>query len=404
MSRSAQHACRTQALCSMRCRLVAKADCVAMAGRPRTWWSLARERQPLQDLHQNCAPRQLPAVFPKVVQHSPGSFPEPFLPRPFTWTSCAKGPGQEPAIFCPCTGAVRECSKGSSHTAWTHLAAALTTLPLAVAETASRCAECCASQQAPSMQSSPACSVQVIDTFKVAAELGSESLGAYVISMAHTASDVLAVELLKREACHLVSGVGRGHAPASQLPSAGPGNPFGVGQIVERAPMPRPRAEARGAGEEGGSPGHERGGAGPGGGGAPAPGTPPARTHSSSLPPIHRTGSSSLSSHEHLAGRQVGHCTSTQCGFGHMLGLHVQSPSWLCSARLHGSTPAPDPQPWANMEGCRSSIRGGHVSLPAPTLQSAAQPQGRLRSSSLLVHLHTVMSLSRCFSTDPTAS
>ena len=160
------------------------------------------------------------------------------------------------------------------------------------------------------MQTPPARALQVIDTFKVAAELGSESLGAYVISMAHTASDVLAVELLKREACHLVSGVGRGHAPASQLPSAGQGNPFGVGQIVERAPMPRPRAEGRGAGEEGGSPGLERESAGQGGGLAAAPSTPPARTHSSSLPPFHRTGSSSLSSHEHLADRQVGSSTA----------------------------------------------------------------------------------------------
>lgn len=168
------------------------------------------------------------------------------------------------------------------------------------------------------MQTPPTRALQVIDTFKVAAELGSESLGAYVISMANTASDVLAVELLKREACHLVSGVGRGHAQAYQLPSAGQGNPFGVGQIVERAPMPRPRAEGRGAGEEGGSPGHEREreGAGQGGRVAAAPSTPPARTHSSSLPPIHRTGSSSLGSHEHLAGRQVGveHYTALNVG------------------------------------------------------------------------------------------
>ena len=42
--------------------------------------------------------------------------------------------------------------------------------------------------------------VQVISTFQTAAELGSQSLGAYVISMAHDASDVLAVELLQKEA------------------------------------------------------------------------------------------------------------------------------------------------------------------------------------------------------------
>lgn len=46
--------------------------------------------------------------------------------------------------------------------------------------------------------------VQVLDTFKVAAELGPESLSAYVISMATNASDVLAVELLKREAALVV--------------------------------------------------------------------------------------------------------------------------------------------------------------------------------------------------------
>lgn len=34
----------------------------------------------------------------------------------------------------------------------------------------------------------------------MAARLGQESLGAYVISMTHFASDILAVELLQREA------------------------------------------------------------------------------------------------------------------------------------------------------------------------------------------------------------
>ena len=46
---------------------------------------------------------------------------------------------------------------------------------------------------------------QVLNTFKVAAELGPESLSAYVISMATRPSDVLAVELLKREASLAVS-------------------------------------------------------------------------------------------------------------------------------------------------------------------------------------------------------
>ncbi|ONK66264.1 uncharacterized protein A4U43_C06F5910 [Asparagus officinalis] len=51
---------------------------------------------------------------------------------------------------------------------------------------------------------------EVLDTFHVAAELGSESLGAYVISMASNASDVLAVELLQKDARLAVSGeIGR---------------------------------------------------------------------------------------------------------------------------------------------------------------------------------------------------
>ncbi|KAL6006926.1 Phosphoenolpyruvate carboxylase 4 [Asimina triloba] len=47
---------------------------------------------------------------------------------------------------------------------------------------------------------------EVLDTFHVAAELGSDSLGAYVISMASNASDVLAVELLQKDARLSVSG------------------------------------------------------------------------------------------------------------------------------------------------------------------------------------------------------
>ena len=42
------------------------------------------------------------------------------------------------------------------------------------------------------------------DTFVVLARLGSQCVEAYVISMAGSASDVLAVELLKREACRKV--------------------------------------------------------------------------------------------------------------------------------------------------------------------------------------------------------
>jgi len=46
---------------------------------------------------------------------------------------------------------------------------------------------------------------EVLETFRVAAMLGSRSLGAYVISMAQNTSDVLAVELLQREARLMVA-------------------------------------------------------------------------------------------------------------------------------------------------------------------------------------------------------
>ncbi|MED6122200.1 Phosphoenolpyruvate carboxylase 4 [Stylosanthes scabra] len=49
---------------------------------------------------------------------------------------------------------------------------------------------------------------EVLDTFQIAAELGSDSLGAYVISMASNASDVLAVELLQKDARLSVAGEG----------------------------------------------------------------------------------------------------------------------------------------------------------------------------------------------------
>ncbi|CAG9464223.1 unnamed protein product [Pedinophyceae sp. YPF-701] len=51
---------------------------------------------------------------------------------------------------------------------------------------------------------------EVLNTFRMVAE-NPESLGAYVISMAHYASDVLAVELLQREATLVAAGE-RGHA------------------------------------------------------------------------------------------------------------------------------------------------------------------------------------------------
>lgn len=51
----------------------------------------------------------------------------------------------------------------------------------------------------PVMEMSPDVK-EVLDTFNVVAQIGSGSLGAYVISMASNVSDVLAVELLQREA------------------------------------------------------------------------------------------------------------------------------------------------------------------------------------------------------------
>lgn len=45
---------------------------------------------------------------------------------------------------------------------------------------------------------------EVLDTCRVVAQIGPGSLGAYVISMAKGASDVLAVELLQREAMYQV--------------------------------------------------------------------------------------------------------------------------------------------------------------------------------------------------------
>lgn len=47
---------------------------------------------------------------------------------------------------------------------------------------------------------------EVLDTFRMAAQLGSDSLGAYIISMSTAASDVLLVELLQRELRHSIAG------------------------------------------------------------------------------------------------------------------------------------------------------------------------------------------------------
>ena len=55
---------------------------------------------------------------------------------------------------------------------------------------------------------------EVIQTFRAAAVLGADSLAAYVISMAQSAADVLAVELLQREALQAVHG-DQGLAPGT---------------------------------------------------------------------------------------------------------------------------------------------------------------------------------------------
>ncbi|KAJ0962817.1 hypothetical protein J5N97_027939 [Dioscorea zingiberensis] len=67
---------------------------------------------------------------------------------------------------------------------------------------------------------------EVLDTFRAAAELGTDSLGAYVISMASNASDVLAVELLQKDARLSVSG---------ELGKPCPGGTLRVVPLFERA-------------------------------------------------------------------------------------------------------------------------------------------------------------------------
>ncbi|KAJ0634215.1 putative phosphoenolpyruvate carboxylase [Helianthus annuus] len=75
---------------------------------------------------------------------------------------------------------------------------------------------------------------EVLDTFRIAAELGSDSLGAYVISMASNASDVLAVELLQKDARLAVAGA--------------QGRPC-VGGILRVVPLFETVGDLRGAGE-----------------------------------------------------------------------------------------------------------------------------------------------------------
>ena len=78
---------------------------------------------------------------------------------------------------------------------------------------------------------------EVLETFRVVAELGRQSLGGYVISMCASASDVLAVELLQREARAVVASElemlhdmahgreGGSEAPPPRLPKAAPAAP-----------------------------------------------------------------------------------------------------------------------------------------------------------------------------------
>ncbi|PRQ31436.1 putative phosphoenolpyruvate carboxylase [Rosa chinensis] len=58
----------------------------------------------------------------------------------------------------------------------------------------------------PCISSSTSDVKEVLDSFRIAAKLGSDSLGAYVISMASHASDILTVELLQKDARLAVSG------------------------------------------------------------------------------------------------------------------------------------------------------------------------------------------------------
>lgn len=74
---------------------------------------------------------------------------------------------------------------------------------------------------------------EVLETFRVAAELGTASLGAYVISMASSASDVLAVELLQREARAVVTGETEGSGGASSDSAALAGGPLRVVPLFE---------------------------------------------------------------------------------------------------------------------------------------------------------------------------
>ena len=77
---------------------------------------------------------------------------------------------------------------------------------------------------------------EVLETFRVVAELGRQSLGAYVISMCASASDVLAVELLQREARAVVA------SELEMLHDMAHGRAAGGGDVPPKAATPAPDA------------------------------------------------------------------------------------------------------------------------------------------------------------------
>jgi hypothetical protein len=74
---------------------------------------------------------------------------------------------------------------------------------------------------------------EVLETFRVAAELGPNALGAYVISMAGAPSDVLAVELLQREARAVVASEASGSGVNAASCGKAAGGPLRVVPLFE---------------------------------------------------------------------------------------------------------------------------------------------------------------------------
>jgi len=85
----------------------------------------------------------------------------------------------------------------------------------------------------------------VLDTFRMLARMPPDSLGAYIITLASKASDVLAVELLKREAGIATGATARGPAAAGATDSAPQGRaPAGVGGGPAGVPASAPDHDA----------------------------------------------------------------------------------------------------------------------------------------------------------------